>query len=153
MAYAQIRNHGTVASVAAADATIIQPGSIGTAHKYATISQILSGGLPGSFSTLAASGAFTPSRAAAVTAAGTNQATATALTGSISIVTTVSAGQGVKLPDNDHLILNRGTVSLLVYPQTGAQIETYGTNTAVTLVADVGSAEFLRASSTLYRVD
>lgn len=96
-------------------------------------------------------GVLTVARADGISTAGSNQATATGLTGQISVVTTVTAGQGVRLPDNDHMVLNRGTINLTVYPQTSAQVEAYGTNVAVE-VAPSSSANFVRMSSVLYRV-
>lgn len=101
---------------------------------------------------LSLTGNLIQSRGTAIAAAGTSQATATALTAQINIVTTISAGQGVVLADQDAVVLNRGTVDLLVYPPTGAQIESYGTNSAVTLRAEYGSGTFVRSSSTLFRV-
>lgn len=98
-------------------------------------------------------GNLTQSRSGTITAAGTSQATATALTADINIVTAATAGQGVVLADQDALVLNRGTVDLLVYPPSGAQIETLGTDAAGTLVANTGGAQFRRASSTLFRVE
>lgn len=100
---------------------------------------------------LAVTGNVAPSRSTAISAAGTSQATATALTAQINIVTTVSAGQGVVLADRDATVMNRGTVDLLVYPPTGAQIEAYGTNAAVALPVN-GAGNFIRSSSTLFRV-
>lgn len=100
---------------------------------------------------MAVSGNVVPSRSTAISAAGTSQATATALTAQINIVTTVSAGQGVVLADRDAVVMNRGTVDLLVYPPTGAQIEAYGTNAAVALPVN-GAGNFIRSSSTLFRV-
>lgn len=98
------------------------------------------------------SGNLTQSRGVAISAAGSNQATATLLTDDISVVGTITAGQGVVLSDQDATVLNRGTVALAVYPPSGAQFDNYGTNAAVTLVADTGSASFLRSSSVLFRV-
>ena len=100
---------------------------------------------------LAVTGNVVLSRSTAISAAGTSQATATALTAQINIVTTVSAGQGVVLADRDATVMNRGTVDLLVYPPTGAQIEAYGTNAAVALPVN-GAGNFIRSSSTLFRV-
>lgn len=86
-----------------------------------------------------------------ITATGTDQATARALTAQLSIVTTVAPGTGVRSVGGDGRILNRGSIDLLAYPPVGAQIETYGTNVAV-LVPPGGGVEFIRSSSTLIRV-
>lgn len=101
---------------------------------------------------LAVSGPIVQTPSGTISAAGTSQATATALTAQLNVVTSVTSGQGVVLPAFDCDILNRGTVDLLVYPPSGAQIEAFGTDAAVDLAADTGSARFMRISSTLYRV-
>lgn len=148
----QIVQFDAASSVASTDRTLLQQGAAGTEFTHATISQILNAGLPATFSNATLSGNLTQSRVGTISAAGTSQATATTLTADINIVTTVSAGQGVILSDKDALVLNRGTVALLLYPTSGAQIEAFGTNAAVTLVAGTGSAELLRSSSTLFRL-
>jgi hypothetical protein len=60
----------------------------------------------------------------AVTAAGTTQATATPLTGSINTVSTVASGTGVNLPASYGglaiTVINSGANALLVYPAQGA---------------------------------
>ena len=75
----------------------------------------------------------------AVTAAGSSQAGATALTRPISAVSTVSAGQGVVLPSATPgmrlLVLNISGTALNVYPASGAQINALGTNAAYSLAA------------------
>lgn len=103
-------------------------------------------------SAIAVGGNVIQSRSATITAAGTSQATATTLTAQINIVTTVTAGQGVVLTDQDALVLNRGTVDLLVYPPSGGIIEAAGTNTAVALAANLGSGDFVRTAANTFRV-
>jgi len=74
-----------------------------------------------------------------VSAAGTNQATATTVYGDNVIVTTVAAGTGVILggpafgPGDDVVVSNQGANPLLVYPPVGAQFNALGANNAVTL--------------------
>lgn len=84
-----------------------------------------------------------------VTATGTNQATAFPITKRRTIFTTVAAGTGALLPGScawgaDPEIVNRGANTLLVYPAPGHQVETYGTNTAVEILAG-GNAKFSSA--------
>lgn len=65
---------------------------------------------------------------AAVSAAGTNQATATALITDYSIVTTVASGTGVILPSANgqpiSVVLNAGANPLTVYPASGETMNT-----------------------------
>jgi len=81
---------------------------------------------------------------AAATAAGTTQGTATSITAATTIFTTVSSGTGgilsgvIGFPQT---VYNRGVSALSVYPPSNAQIESAGTNVAVT-VAVGGSATF-----------
>jgi hypothetical protein len=74
------------------------------------------------------------SAAVGITAAGTTQGTATALTATINIVTTVSSGTGVILPSGIRtVIMHRGANPLLIYPPSGGQLEALGTNVAFLL--------------------
>lgn len=72
-----------------------------------------------------------------ITAAGTNQGTATALTADYNVVTTVGAGQGVVLPTaasgKTTTIVNVGANALQIYPASGASIDSLGTNIAMSL--------------------
>lgn len=82
-----------------------------------------------------------------LTAAGTTQATALALTTQENIVTTVAVGSGVILPSlavgTETVVRNRGANALLIYPPTGAAIEAAAANASVSLA--VGStARFTR---------
>lgn len=161
----QIGQFAAAGSLAATDRIVLQQGTVGTPLTHGTLSQVLIlphpsldvtgaatiGGALLTSGNVTVSGAITPSRNGTISAAGTSQATGTTLTAEVNVITAVSAGQGVVLPASDALILNRGTVDLKVYPPSGAQIEAYGTNTAVDITPS-GSARFLRISSTLYRV-
>ena len=72
-----------------------------------------------------------------VTAAGSNQGTATALTTMISNVTTVAASTGVRLPTAAagyrFIIRNGGANTLNVYPDTGAAINSLAANAAYSI--------------------
>ena len=77
---------------------------------------------------------------ATVSAAGSTQGTATALTKSYNVVTTVAVSTGVVLPTITAAnvgflvtIVNKGANALNVYPATGAAIDSAATNAAVSL--------------------
>lgn len=80
------------------------------------------------------------STATALTATGTVQADALALTKELNFVTTAAAGTGVKLPTAiagmQITVVNRGANTLNVYPETGAQIDALGTNVATTVASN-----------------
>lgn len=89
-----------------------------------------------------------------VSAAGTNQGTATALTANVNQVTTVGAGQGVALPTpvpgaEPIVVSNQGAHTLSVYPPTGVEIDALGVNVAYSL-ADPKMQIFWPISTTLY---
>ena len=89
------------------------------------------------------------STTAGVSAAGTTQGTATALTTSYNTVTSVSSGQGVVLPTASAglrvVITNQGANALSVYPASGAQIDSAGANASVSI--PVGASATYEASS------
>jgi len=76
----------------------------------------------------------------AVSAAGTTQTDATALTTSISVITTAAASTGVRLPaceiGDEVDILNLGANTLTVYPDSGARINAVATNGGVSLATN-----------------
>jgi hypothetical protein len=90
-----------------------------------------------SFGNLTLTGAFIPSVDATVTAAGTTQGDATALTKAVSIVTTATSNQGVKLPTAaagiSATIVNTTAVTIKVYPNTSDVIDGGTVNVAVYL--------------------
>ena len=95
---------------------------------------------------------FYVSTSPAVSAAGTTQATATALTSDFNVVTTVTASSGVRLMTPvtggaSICIINRGLNILNVYPATGGQFNTVGVNVAVTIAVN-GVGKFMAASTT-----
>jgi hypothetical protein len=87
----------------------------------------------------------------AVSAAGATQGTATALTTTYNVVTTVALGTGVVLPVPAAsgllvTIVNKGANTLNVYPAVGGTIDAAALNAAVTL--GVGASVSYQASST-----
>lgn len=81
--------------------------------------------------------AETYTTSATVSAAGTVQGDATALTSDYSVVTTAASGTGVVLPTATTgrrvIVVNKGANALNIYPATGAAIDALGTNTALSL--------------------
>jgi len=88
----------------------------------------------------------------AVSAAGTTQGTATALTRPINIVSTVAAGSadGVVMPATVAgmriIVINTSAATLKVYPASGGQINALGTNAAYVLAAG-GRLEFVATTT------
>jgi hypothetical protein len=72
-----------------------------------------------------------------VSAAGTTQGTATALTSDYNIITTAASGTGVVLPTATTgrrlIVVNKGANALNIYPASGAAIDALGANTALSL--------------------
>lgn len=91
-----------------------------------------------------------------ISAAGTNQSTATALTKTINEVTSVSSGQGVKLPTPEAgeliLIANQGANSLSVYPQTGATINALSANASISMATDTRKLLFAVTSTKWFAI-
>lgn len=90
-----------------------------------------------SFGNLTLTGAFISSVDATVSAAGTAQSDATALTKAVSIITVATANQGVKLPTAatgiTATIVNTTAVTIKVYPNTSDVIDEGTVNAAVNL--------------------
>ena len=101
----------------------------------------------GTLSSLTVSGLTKFSVSTGLTATGTNQSTALVLTSQINTVTTISTNTGVRLPNGapaGYRIIVRNDVAdstLRVYPSTGAQINTLGTNAFYPLTE--GGLEFV----------
>ena len=96
-----------------------------------------------------------PAVATGISAAGTTQGTATALTGQINDVATVGAGTGVALPTavagQQDTVCNDGANALLIYPASGASIGSNAANSPVG--ADPGQCLSLVAlTSTAWRI-
>jgi hypothetical protein len=89
--------------------------------------------------------------ATSISAAGSTQGTATALTKDVNVVSTVSAGQGVVLPTAVGgmriTVMNTSPTALNVYPATGAGINNNGANVAFALPGN-GRLDFLAVTST-----
>lgn len=111
------------------------------------------GGVP-SISSSLPSGLSIPalvvSTSASVSAAGSTQGTATALTSDSNIVTTVAASTGVALPTattgRTVMVVNKGANALSVYPASGGTIDALSANAAISL--PVNYVAVFRASST-----
>ena len=88
---------------------------------------------------LTSTGDHTASITAAVTAAGTDQSGATALTKTFNVVTTATANQGVKLPTAAaglwYNVVNGTSVNVKIYPNTSGTINSGTANAAIDLPA------------------
>jgi hypothetical protein len=104
-----------------------------------------------SFGNLTLTGDFKPSISASVSAAGTNQSGATELSDVYSVVTSVSSGQGVKLPTASaqltYTVVNTTATNLLVYPNVSDKINGGSADAAVTVAAG-SSVTFIAKDST-----
>lgn len=93
---------------------------------------------------------------ASLSAAGTTQATATAITTANAVVGTVGAGSGVRLPvtptvsakDRLH-VANHGLNMLAVYPPSGGKLGTASANVPA-MIAPGKSADFMCIDGTNY---
>lgn len=107
-----------------------------------------------SFGNLTISGNLTPSLSATVTAAGTDQGGATALSATNSVVTSVSTGQGVKLPTATaglvNTVVNATSTALNVYPNSSDQIN--GAGSAI-VVGPYKTATFIAKDGTDWYTD
>lgn len=88
---------------------------------------------------LTTSGDITAGIGSSITAAGTVQGDATALSKTYNVVTTATANQGVKLPTAAaglvYNVINTTTVNIKVYPNTSGTINSGTANAAVDLPA------------------
>lgn len=86
-----------------------------------------------------------------ITAAGTTQATATALTTSNNQITTAASGSGVILPatqQGDWVVLyNGGANAVAVYPNVGAKINSLTTNGSALLAPNTACIYFCFSST------
>lgn len=89
-----------------------------------------------------------------ISAAGSTQGTATALTKTLNVVSTVAASQGVKLPSPEAgefvLVANQGANALSVYPDTGHSINNLSANVALSVSTDTRRLFFATASNKWY---
>jgi hypothetical protein len=78
--------------------------------------------------------------ATSISAAGTTQGTATAISAGVNNVTIVASGAGVVLPTpvpgDEITVVNRGANALLVYPDTAGTIDGLGTNAGYTVAVN-----------------
>ena len=93
--------------------------------------------------------------ASGLSAAGTTQATATALTRATNVVTTCAQLAGVRLPvcgagDRIH-VANNTAVNLLVYPPTGGSLSGRTANLGAVLAPN-SAADFVSTDGTSYTV-
>jgi fibronectin-binding autotransporter adhesin len=99
-------------------------------------------------------GSFVAYSAANYTAAGTTQGTATALTTTVVYVTSGGATNGVILPatiDGTQVILQNNTAnSILVYPNSGANIDGGSTNASITLPTSLSVTYTYQSSTTTW---
>jgi hypothetical protein len=90
-----------------------------------------------SFADLTLTGSLTQSITGLVTAAGSTQGDATALTKTVNMITTATAGQGVKLPAAAAgltiKVINTTAVTIVVYPNTSDVIDNGTVNVGVNL--------------------
>lgn len=102
-----------------------------------------------------ASGASTPgalqASATGLTATGTNQGNALALTSDINYFTTVASGTGAVLPTSAGgktvYVINKGANALLLYPASSGTIDALSANTAISIPASTW-VEFLGNDTT-----
>ena len=99
-----------------------------------------------SFADLTLTGSLTKSVAGTVSAAGTTQGTATALTKTVNMITSATANQGVKLPTAaaglTTKVINTTAVTIVVYPNTSDVIDGGTVNVGVNL-SPYSSVEFV----------
>lgn len=117
-----------------------------------TPSTFIAPGTIASTSSLAAGTLFYEGTSTSVSAAGATQGTATALTNSYNVVTTVAASTGVIFPTPAIAgliitVVNKGANILNIYPAVGGTIDSAGVNTAVTLPVN-GVATYQSSSTT-----
>jgi hypothetical protein len=100
---------------------------------------------------IANTGYFVRSFSANVSAAGSTQGTGTTLTTEFNRVSTVSSGSGVVLPTATAgmaiVIVNTSANSLLVYPASGAAINSLATNVGYSHVT-LATLQYIAISST-----
>ncbi len=107
--------------------------------------------VPGS---LTVTSALNLSTTTGISAAGSTQGTATAITTDINIVSTVGASQGVVLPTATAgrvlKVTNLGANALSIYPASGASIDALSANAATTLAVGM-SIEIMATSTTVWK--
>jgi hypothetical protein len=136
----------TSATTAGTVTTAAQPNitSVGTLTSLSSSGNI-------SAANVSVSGFHIRSVTTGIAAAGTAQGNATALTTEINMISTVSSGQGVRLPTAVAgmviIITNLSANSLLVYPHTGGDINGAAANVAYTQTAG-STLQFMTPNTT-----
>lgn len=92
--------------------------------------------------------------ASSLTATGTTQADAYALTAATNAFATVAAGTGAVLsseavPGDSQLVFNGGANALKVYPPSGEKLNALATDAAMTLAANT-ACQFTKLTSTVW---
>jgi hypothetical protein len=142
---------GVFTTVAGSLTTAAQPNitSVGTLTSLAVTGNITSANVTTSSYVIRSVGT-------AISAAGTIQGDATALTKDINVVSTVSAGQGVRLPTAVAgmviIVNNTSATSLNVYPSTSAAINSLATNAAYTHIASASLQYYAISATQWYTV-
>ena len=140
---------GTVSSATTAG-TVTTPAQ-GNITSVGTLTSLNSSGNITAPSHIANTGYFVRSVNASVSAAGTVQGNATALTTEFNRVSTVASGSGVVLPTATAgmavVIVNSSANSLLVYPASGAAINSLATNAGYSHVT-LATLQYIAISST-----
>ena len=107
----------------------------------------------GTFTTLASTGHALRSTATGLTAAGTTQPTALALTKTINVITTTAVSTGVMLPNGgigaEYIIINRGANTLSIYPPGSGVIDALAASAATT-TATLTTKRFVQVTATQY---
>jgi len=138
---------GSVSGTAATVTTAAQPNitSVGTLTSLGSSGNITAPNF------IANTGFFMSSVNAAVSAAGTVQGNATALTRQVNVTSTVASGAGVVLPTAVAgmriTLINTAANACLVYPASGGQINALGTNASYSLPAG-GRLDYQAVSAT-----
>lgn len=123
--------------------TFIAPGSVASTTSVTSGTSITSG------TTLTSGTLLIDGTTASIAAAGATQGTATLLSTTYNVVTTVAASTGVRLPipvaGTNVKVINKGANTLNIYPATGGIIDGAAANSAITL--PVGASIELEALS------
>jgi len=152
---AQTLNLATGATATATTKTV-NIGTAGVSGSTTTIN--IGSAVSGANSTTTFGGFVIDSISAAVSAAGSTQATATALVSNINNVTVVAlAADGVRLPTAVAgmriLVRNSDSADILkIYPATGAQINALGANTSISLAISTSIQLFATSTTQWYSV-
>jgi hypothetical protein len=87
-------------------------------------------------------------KSVSLTATGTNQATALALTSNINVISTAAAGTGVALPSLDlSFVTNQGANPIIAYPGvTGGNLNEGATGAGITVQTNT-TAMFIRPAA------